>query len=140
MPSASISQPVGHLVAAGGRDVDLAGGGGGGRHVEHQRAVQVGRDGEADRVGAQPGLGAAEGCDGFGLRPELAVIIAIMPSAGGEQRVAGEAADMALAEHRGGGDVLRLRLFDRVAHRPVGDRVAKAPVAVDDGCGRRFPG
>ena len=45
---------------------------------------------------------------------------------------------MALAEHGGGGDVLRLGLLDRVAHRAIGDGVAKTPVAVDHCRGRGF--
>ncbi len=45
---------------------------------------------------------------------------------------------MALAEHGAGGDVLLLRLLDRVAHRLVADVVAEAPVAIDDGGGVGF--
>ena len=57
---------------------------------------------------------------------------------GGEQRIAGETSDMALAEHGGRGDVLGLRLLDGIAHRAVGDGVAKTPIAVDHCRGRGF--
>ena len=45
---------------------------------------------------------------------------------------------MALAQDGAGGDVGCLGLLDGEFHRPVGDRKAEAPVAVDDGRGRAF--
>src|SRR5260370_388364 len=45
---------------------------------------------------------------------------------------------MALAEPGRGRDIALLRLLDRQAHRPLVGDVAKAPMAVDDGRGRRF--
>ena len=39
---------------------------------------------------------------------------------------------MALTEHRRRGDVLLLRLFDRIAHGAIGHGVAKAPMPVDN--------
>src|SRR5438132_5465659 len=45
---------------------------------------------------------------------------------------------MTLAEHRRGGDIARLGLFDGQPHRPLVDDVAEAPMAVDDGRRRRF--
>src|SRR5215470_16204249 len=47
------------------------------------------------------------------------------------QWIGREPADMALVIDRRRGDLLLLRLVDRVAHRAVGHDVAKTPVAVD---------
>src|SRR5260370_24138709 len=45
---------------------------------------------------------------------------------------------MALAEPGRGRGIALLRLLDRQAHRPLVGDVAEAPMAVDDGRGRRF--
>ncbi|MET4843471.1 hypothetical protein ABIF62_003966 [Bradyrhizobium japonicum] len=45
---------------------------------------------------------------------------------------------MALPEHGAGGDIRRLRLFDRQRHRLGVDVEAEPPLAVDHGRGRRF--
>ena len=135
-----IDQPARrHLLAARHRHADLAGGGGRGRHVEEQRAFQVGGHGEADRVGAEPRLGAAERRHVLRAAAGIGGDHCDHAALDGHQRIGGEAADMALAEHRAGGDVLLVRLLDGQPHRLFGDDVAEAPVAVDDGGGRRFP-
>ena len=131
---------LGDRLAAGDGQADLAGGHGGGRHVEEQRAFEVGRHRERDRVGAKPCLGAAIGRDMLGAAAAIGRDHGEQAFLLRHQRIGGEAANMALAKHRAGGDVLLFSFFDGQLHRSLGGDVAKAPVPVDDRGGWRFLG
>ncbi|MGY3406649.1 hypothetical protein ACVWZV_002762 [Bradyrhizobium sp. GM5.1] len=139
VPSLGIDDPPRRdFLAAGDRELDLAGRDRRGRHVQVERRIEVGRHRDRDRIGAEPCLLAAEWRH---MLRRTAGIRRCDPDhafAHCHQRIGGEAADMALPEHGAGGDIRRLRFLDRQRHRLGVDVEAKTPLAVDHGRRRRF--
>ena len=126
-----------HLLAALHLEPHLAEGGDRRRHVEHDRRLFFGRDGDRDRIGAEQVLGRAPG-----RQVVVAADREIEPDHvvgerhhGVERRRAGVVAH-ARADP---GDARALGLLDRGHGGEAHDQMADAVVAVDERGGRPLP-
>ena len=128
---------LGHCLAGGMRHADLADGERAGGEVEDQgrRAGAGGGHGDADGVGAEAGLAAAEGGDDGRAGDGVDEVEREQP--GGHRMVAigADAAEVVDVAQRQQADAAGLRRGDGEVHGLAADHLAEAHAAVDHGDG-----
>src|SRR5262249_13120279 len=129
LPAVLVDDPPGRdFLAACDRQIDLAGRDRGRRHVQTKGTVEVGRNGDRDRVSAEPRLAPAERRDRLGGATGVRGGNPDHALRGRHQGVGAEPTDMTLAKHRDGGDVALLRLLDGELHPAPWTKTPRLPI------------
>ena len=135
----SVERPaVRHRLAEVALHLDLALGDHAGGHVDDDRQLAAGRYAKRDRIGRHARLGTPEGH----LQQPAAMVVAGYEAnhvaGSGGLDVLAKPADVAAVEHLDHAHRRLPCLLDGQGHGLAGDRLAEAPLAVDQGRGRGF--